>query len=332
MKISTTKSYILFIILCLIVLSILPLIGSQSISFSKILGNRQSLDYEIFINIRLPRVIFAFLVGASLSLIGAVFQALLRNDLATPYTLGVSSGGAFGAVLALKLNLGISFLIFNTVSIFSILGSIIAIGIIYWIARRKTGISMYTLILAGVAISFFFSAFNLFLHYLADFTETYRMVRWLMGSLDVYGWDYTITIAVVLLITFGYFFKNYKAFNILLAGEEVALSKGVEAYKLQMISFFTGSFVVGLVVAVAGPIGFVGLVVPHTLRLLFGSDHKYIFSGAVFGGGVFLALCDTFARTIIAPAELPVGIITALFGGPFFIYLLIRGKRANHRN
>ena len=187
---------------------------------------------------------------------------------------------------------------------------------------------MYTLILAGVAISFFFSAFNLFLHYLADFTETYRMVRWLMGSLDIYGWDYTITIAVVLFLAFAYFFKNYKAFNILLAGEEMALSKGVEAHKLQKISFFSGSFVVGLIVAVAGPIGFVGLVVPHTLRLMFGSDHKYIFSGSIIGGGVFLALCDTFARTIIAPAELPVGIITALFGGPFFIYLLIRRKRS----
>lgn len=328
MKISAAKSFALFSLFCLAVFSLLPFIGSQPILVSKIISDHQSLDYEIFLNIRLPRVIFAFLVGASLSLIGAVFQALLRNDLATPYTLGVSSGGAFGAVLALKLNLGLSFFIFNTVSVFSVLGSILAISIIYWIARRTTGISMYTLILAGVAISFFFSAFNLFLHYLADFTETYRMVRWLMGSLDVYGWDYTITIAVVLFITFIYFFKNYRAFNILLAGEEVALSKGVEAYKLQKLSFFIGSFVVGLVVAVAGPIGFVGLVVPHTLRLIFGSDHKYIFSGAIIGGGVFLALCDTFARTIISPAELPVGIITALFGGPFFIYLLIRRKNS----
>ncbi len=326
MKISVNKSYFLFVFLCLIVLSFLPLIGSQPISFSNILNNQQSLDYEIFINIRLPRVIFAFLVGAALSLIGSVFQALLRNDLATPYTLGVSSGGAFGAVLALKLNLGLTFLFFNTVAVFSISGSILAISIIYWIARRKAGISMYTLILAGVAISFFFSAFNLFLHYLADFTETYRMVRWLMGSLDIYGWDYTITIAVVLVIVFAYFFKNYRAFNILLAGEEMALSKGVEAYKLQKMSFFAGSFLIGLVVAVAGPIGFVGLVVPHTLRLVFGADHKYIFSGSIIGGGVFLAMCDTFARTIIAPAELPVGIITALFGGPFFIYLLIRRK------
>jgi len=305
----------------------MPLIGSQPLDYSKLLTDNQSLDAEIFYNIRLPRVLFAFLIGASLSLVGSVFQALLRNDLATPYTLGVSSGGAFGAVLALKLNLGVSLFFFTSVGIFSVSGSLLTIFIIYLIARRSSGISMYTLILAGVAISFFFSAFNLFLHYLADFTETFVMVRWLMGSLDIYGWNYTLTIFISLSISFIYFFKHHNAFNILLAGDEVALSKGVEVFRLQKFSFFIGSVLVGLAVAVAGPIGFVGLVVPHTIRLLFGADHKYVFSGSLFGGGVFLALCDTFARTIIAPAELPVGVITALFGGPFFVYLLIRRKR-----
>jgi iron complex transport system permease protein len=155
------------------------------------------------------------------------------------------------------------------------------------------------------------------------------MVRWLMGSLDVYGWKYTITIAGALFLAFLFFFKNHKAFNILLAGDEVALSKGVEVYHLQKLSFFISSVIIGLAVAFAGPIGFVGLVVPHVLRLLFGPDHKYVFSGSVVAGGVFLALCDAFARTIIAPAELPVGVITALLGGPFFIYLLIRRKKTH---
>lgn len=320
-------TYFLFLLLSLVILVALPFIGSQPLNFSNIFNNSASLDAEIFFNIRLPRVLFAFLIGASLSIIGSVFQALLRNDLATPYTLGVSSGGAFGAVLALKLNLGVSLFFFTSVSIFSVTGSLLTIFIIYLIARKGTGISMYTLILAGVAISFFFSAFNLFIHYLADFTETFKMVRWLMGSLDIYGWNYTGVILIALFIAFGFFFKNYKAFNILLAGDEVAMSKGVEVFRLQKISFFIGSVLIGLCVAVAGPIGFVGLVVPHTIRLMFGSDHKYVFSGSLVGGGVFLALCDTFARTIISPAELPVGIITALFGGPFFVYLLIRKKK-----
>jgi len=148
-----------------------------------------------------------------------------------------------------------------------------------------------------------------------------------MGALDIYGWNYTLTILFSLLFAFGFFFKHHNAFNILLAGDEVAISKGVEVLRLQKRSFFIGSILIGLCVAVAGPIGFVGLVIPHTIRLLFGADHKYVFSGSLFGGGVFLAICDTFARTIIAPAELPVGVITALFGGPFFVYLLIRRKK-----
>ena len=327
MKHNSGKSFLIFLLLSFLILLVLPLVGSQSLDYAKLISDSQSLDAEIFYNIRLPRVLFAFLIGASLSLVGSVFQALLRNDLATPYTLGVSSGGAFGAVLALKLNLGVTLFFFTSVGIFSVTGSLLTIFVIYLIARKSSGISMYTLILAGVAISFFFSAFNLFLHYLADFTETFIMVRWLMGSLDIYGWNYTLTILICLLIAFAFFFKNNKAFNILLAGDEVALSKGVEVFRLQKFSFFIGSVLVGLAVAVAGPIGFVGLVVPHTIRLLFGADHKYVFSGSLFGGGVFLALCDTFARTIIAPAELPVGVITALFGGPFFVYLLIRRKK-----
>lgn len=322
------KNFLLFAAISFLVFALMPLIGSQPLDYNNVFSNSHSIDAEIFFNIRLPRVAFAFLVGGSLSLIGAVFQALLRNDLATPYTLGVSSGGAFGAVLALKLNLTFSLFVFTAVSLFSITGSLVSIGIIYAISKRHDGISMYTLILSGVAISFFFSSFTLFLHYMADFTETFRMVRWLMGSLDVNGWKYSISLLLVLAFIFFYFFKNNKAYNILLAGDEVALSKGVEVYRLQKISFLIGSVTIGFIVAIAGPIGFVGLVVPHIIRLLFGADHKFVFSGSLIGGGVFLTVCDTFARTIIAPAELPVGVITALLGGPFFIYLLIRKKHS----
>ena len=202
------KNFFLFSTISFLIFTILPLIGSQPLDYGNVFSNPDSLDAEIFFNIRLPRVFFAFFVGASLSIIGAVFQALLRNDLATPYTLGVSSGGAFGAVLALKLNLTFSFFVFTAVSLFSVTGSLVSIGIIYAISKKHDGISVYTLILSGVAISFFFSAFNLFLHYMADFTETFRMIRWLMGSLDVNGWKYTIFLFVVLAFIFFYFFKN----------------------------------------------------------------------------------------------------------------------------
>ncbi len=315
-----------FFLIALLLMLFLPFIGSQPLNLSKVFGDASSLDAEIFWQIRLPRVFFAFWVGAGLALIGAVFQALLRNDLATPYTLGVSSGGALGAVLALKLNLLFSWFIFSTVSLFSIAGSLLAIGIIYFIAARGRMISVYTLILAGVAISFFFSALNLFIHYMADFTETYRMIRWMMGALDVAGWSYPIVLALLVLPLFAWFLMHYKAFNILLAGDEMALSKGVEGRRIQKVGFIGGSVLVGFIVALSGPIGFVGLVVPHVMRLLFGPDHKVLFTACLVGGGVFLALCDSAARTVIAPAELPVGIITALLGGPFFVYLLVRRK------
>lgn len=320
------KKFFAFIAISIIAWFLLPFIGSQPLDFRAVFNDRHSLDGEIFFSIRLPRVVFAFFVGAGLSLIGSVFQALLRNDLATPYTLGVSSGGAFGAVLALKLNLTFSLFIFSAVGLLSITGSLLSIAIIYFIARNRKGISIFTLILAGVAISFFFSSFNLFLHYMADFTETYRMIRWLMGSLDISNWQYTVPVIILVFAIFFFFFRNYQAFNIILAGEEVAISKGVEVERLQKLSFFLGSVTVGFIVALAGPIGFVGLVVPHVIRLLFGANHKYVFSGSLLGGGVFLAACDTVARTIIAPAELPVGIITAMLGGPFFVYLLIKRK------
>lgn len=304
-----------------------PLLGESKISFLEAVRHGDSLSAQIFFGIRLPRIFFAFFVGAGLALVGAVFQALLRNDLATPYTLGVSSGGAFGAVVAIKSGILFSFLGFSTVSLFSIAGSLLSIMIIYWISRNRSGLSTFTLILAGVTISLFFSALILFIHYLADFTETYRMIRWLMGGLDVVGWVYPLTLFIFLVLTYFYFHWHIPAFNLILAGTDMAKSKGVNVLALQRGSFFLASILVGVIVSMAGPIGFIGLIIPHILRLINGPDHRWLLPGCVAIGGAFLVWCDTVARMIIAPAELPVGILTAMFGGPFFIYLLIRKRR-----
>ena len=170
------------------------------------------------------RILFAFLVGASLSLAGAVFQVLLKNELATPYTLGISSGGALGAVLAIKLGLVIQLMAFSSTVLFSVLGSLLTIGIIYFIARERHEISTFTLLLAGVTLSLFFSSLILFIHYLADFTETYRMIRWLMGALDVVGWQYPLSIFFLLIPAFAYLFyhamtryreQGYRRFDLL---------------------------------------------------------------------------------------------------------------------
>jgi iron complex transport system permease protein len=270
---------------------------------------------------------FAFLVGFSLSLIGVAFQALLQNELATPYTLGVSSGGALGAVLAIKSGAVVTFLGFTTTTIFSICGSLITIYIIYRIARSGAGLSPLILILTGVTISLLFSSLILFVHYLADFTETYRMIRWLMGGLQVVGWQYSLVILPFLIFAIIYLFHQSSALNILSSGDELALSKGVNVLNLQRSVFFIGSTLTGIVVAFAGPIGFIGLIIPHMIRLLIGADHRKLIIVAPLFGGTFLIWCDTFARTIISPAELPVGIITAILGGPFFVWLLIKKKR-----
>ena len=324
------KIYLLNSLLFLFLISaftIPPFIGESHMNLIEALKQSGSMSAEIVFGVRFPRIIFTFLVGAGLALVGAVYQALLRNDLATPYTLGVSSGGAFGAVLAIKTGIVFQFFGFSTVTVFSILGSLLAILIIYYVARNRTGISTFTLILAGVSISLFFSAVILFVHYLADFTETYRMVRWLMGSLDVSGWRLPATLSIFLVLIYLYFHIHIPAFNLILAGSDVAQSKGVNVQALQKGSFFLASILVGVIVSMAGPIGFVGLIIPHSVRLLYGSDHKKLLPFSVLTGGAFLVWCDTIARTIISPAELPVGILTSMLGGPFFVYLLIRKKK-----
>ena len=313
------------LVIGLISVLVTPFIGPTDISIESFISG--GLDSQIIYNLRLPRIIFAFWVGFILSLIGTVFQALLRNDLATPYTLGVSSGGALGAVIAIKSGLVLTILGFPTSVIFSITGSVLTVFLIYIVARERMGLSPVSLILTGVTISLVFSSLILFIHYLADFTETYRMIRWLMGGLQVTGWQYSLIIMPLALAAFVYFNRMANAINIMSAGTEMALSKGVDVERLQKRTFFGGSFLVGIVVALAGPIGFIGLIIPHLMRILVGADHKRLLFAAPVFGGIFLMWCDTAARTVIAPAELPVGVITAMLGGPFFIWLLIRKRK-----
>ena len=320
------RNKIILFLFFLSALIIPPFLGDQSISVSDLWTDLDDLTAYIIFQVRLPRIVFAFAVGAGLAMVGAVFQALLKNDLATPYTLGVSSGGALGAVLAIKSGLDVHFFGFSTISLFSMLGSLVTLVILYFVAYKRRGFSSYTLILAGVTISLTFSALILFVHYLADFTETYRMVRWLMGGLEVSGWHFPVFLLILLFLTSLYFLYRVEAFNLLLTGDDLAKTKGVSVQRLQILSFILAAILIGAIVSLAGPIGFVGLIVPHVVRLLFGPDHRHVFPLSILAGGAFLIWCDTFARMTIYPAELPVGIITSLFGGPFFIFLLLKAK------
>lgn len=319
---------IFFLFLLLIsVLFVVPLIGSQPLHVQQIIDYLKGIETTsgiIFFRIRIPRILLAILTGASLALAGVVFQALLRNPLATPYTLGVSSGGALGAVLVIKLGVSFSWWGFSTIQISAFIGSIATITLVYLLARRQRRISVYVMILAGVTLSYFFGAMILMLHFLADFTETRQMVRWMMGGLDVVNSEILWRSLPLIFISYLVLFSQARMLNILSTSEEIALSKGIAVERVQKIAFLFSSLLTGLVVAISGPIGFVGLIIPHFLRLIIGYDHRYLIPASLLLGGSFLAICDTIARTILAPVDIPVGIITALIGGPFFVWLLVR--------
>lgn len=300
-----------------------PFFGMETIPLGTVL-DPASLDADIFWKLRLPRVILAFLAGAGLSLSGMTFQAMFRNPLATPFTLGVASGASFGAAVYLKFNLAFVVLGISGVSAAAFLGALLAILLVYGLTRIKRGMSSSTMLLAGVAISFFFSSLILFIQYLSDFTHSFRILRWLMGRVEANGFQHVLDVLPFAVCGIGIILMLPHELNLLAAGDDIAISRGVNVNGLKKILFFATSIMVGGVVAICGPIGFVGMVSPHICRLIIGNDHRVLAPASILFGGLFLVLSDTIARSIIAPAEMPVGIVTALIGGPFFVWLLVR--------
>lgn len=319
--------FILFLS-AILALVLAPIVGMKVTPLDAVFnpesGGRES---EIFWMLRVPRVCVSFLAGAALAISGMSFQALFRNPLATPFTLGVSSGAALGAAIYIRLGLPVVILGIPGISISAFAGASVSILLVYSFTRLRSGFTTGTMLLAGVAISFFFSSVNLFTQYISDFTQTFRIIRWLMGGLEVVGFQSVAQMTpfvvagslVILLLT--------HELNLLTTGEELAVSRGVNLRLVRGAIFFATSLMVGGVVAVCGPIGFVGMMSPHICRLLIGPNHRFLAPATLLFGGAFLTVCDTFARTIIAPAEIPVGVITALLGGPFFIWLLVWGDR-----
>jgi len=317
----------LLLLLALAALVAAPLVGTQRISLADVLHGEPTAA-AIFWQLRLPRVLLALLAGAGLAVSGLGFQTLFRNDLAEPYTLGVASGAALGAVIALRLDVAESLLGLPLIAPASFAGALGATALVVGLAlRRGQRSATSTLLLAGIAVSLSCSAIILFLQFLSDSTQTFRMVRWMMGGLAVVGYGEVLWAApwvvggtlLLLLLRWD--------LNLLLTGEEMAASRGVDLVRLRLKVLLVTSLMIGALVAVAGPIGFVGLMVPHILRRWVGYDHLYLAPACVLGGGAFLVLCDLAARTLMAPAELPVGVLTALLGGPFFLWLLVWRRR-----
>lgn len=315
------------VLLFVIVLLITPWIGSTDISWRRV-WDGVSPDREIFFGVRLPRILFAALVGGALAVAGVLFQAILRNPLATPFTLGISSGSSLGAVVAISFGaLDLVVLGFPVVVISAFAGALFTIFLVFAIAKSEHALPTVTLLLAGVTLNLVFSAIVLILLYASSFTQSFMMLRWMMGSLDGIDYSKLISIAPLVLSAIGVLLWNAAALNPLTAGEEWASSRGVNVRRLMKIGYFTGSLLTGAVTAFSGPIGFVGLIVPHSIRLIAGPDNRILIPASFFLGAAFLVVCDAVARTLLAPAEIPVGAITALLGGPFFILLLKRRKR-----
>ena len=303
-----------------------PLIGSTPIDFGRVFSRTvpfaDNVDAQIFFIARLPRALAAALVGGTLAAAGVVFQGLLRNALATPYTLGVSAGASLGAMMAITFGASLPV---GGVAGASLAGALLAVLIVYSLASaRHRGMSTTVLLLAGVTLNAFFSALILFVQYLSDYAQTFRALRWLMGDLDVASYGPIVAALPLVAAAFAGFVWVARPLNVLSLGADAAVSRGVDVERAQRIAFFSASLATGAAVSVGGPIGFVGIIVPHLVRLLVGADHRLVLPGSACFGAAFLVGCDAVARTILAPLELPVGIITAVIGGPFFLWVLMR--------
>ncbi len=311
----------------LLILLLSPFVGAASININE-LFDFTSLSANIFFELRLPRVAFAFLAGAVLAISGLLFQTLFRNALMTPYTLGISSGAVLGAGIAIKLGLGSLLFGIAAISIFGFLGAMFTVFLLVYLAQFLRNSQQESLLLLGIALSLFYSSALMILFYLGDTLQNDMLIRFTMGSLSVIGWLYPLILTVItfMLVLSIYLFRF--ELQLLSVSDESASLKGVNTKKLTLFLLMVSSFAIGTLVSISGPIGFVGLIIPHMVAKLYPSSiNKRILKTALFGG-LFLVACDTITRVLDTQSELPIGIVTALIGGPFFIYLIIsRNKK-----
>lgn len=312
------------------VMEIIKIIGAEIFRMSPN-GNIDPMYTNIVLNIRLPRVLLACLVGASLAIAGAAFQGLLRNPLADPYTLGVSSGASVGAVITLFFGLSFPFAGPFTLPLLSILFSFITIFAVLLFARKiERSMKVETIILTGIIFSSFLGALISLMIALTG-EELRQIIGWLLGSVSMRGWDYIKLILPFFIIGSILLLVNSQELNAMSFGEERAKHIGVNVQKRKMMILIAGSILTGSAVAVSGTIGFVGLVIPHLTRMLWGPDHKHLLPLSILTGGGFLILADLVARTIISPTELPIGVITAIIGAPVFAIILMNRRNGKKR-
>ncbi len=298
----------------------------QAAIFGDLPGSIEATDAFIVMQVRLPRILLAAMVGGTLSVIGAAFQAIFRNPMADPYVMGISSGAAFGATLGIVFGLGASLLGLSAISMMAFAGALLTVLLVYALARTGNKVSPMNILLAGIVVNAVLSAMISLLMILFQ-NDIDRIVTWTMGSFNASAWEH---IQLLLLpMTLGSFWLMSKSrdLNALLMGEEEAMNLGVPVERLKKSVLLVSAFLAAFAVAVSGIIGFVGLIVPHLFRLLFGANHKVLIPASFFGGAWFLLVCDTIARSLVPNMEAPVGIVTAALGGPFFLFLLHTHKK-----
>lgn len=286
-----------------------------------------NVDRVILLQTRLPRVLMAAVVGAALATAGAALQGLLRNPLAEPHLIGVSGGAALGAVLAILaggrwIDAG-SYLL----PLAAALGALASIGIVYRLSLVHGRLQPYQLLLAGVVYNAFAGAWIMCANAIADFLQAQGLLFWLLGSLANHGYGMVALVGAYTLASAGWLLLQARRLNLLSLGDAAALQLGVDVERVRRSVFVACSLLVGAVVAVSGMIGFVGLIVPHVMRLLIGADHRLLLPASFLAGAIFLVWADTVARSALGAVEIPVGVVTALCGGPFFVYLLRREGR-----
>jgi len=290
-----------------------------------ITGEARAAGDAVIVDIRLPRVLLAALVGACLASAGVLYQALFRNPLADPYILGMSAGAGLGAVIALTATASVTAVRFGAVPAGAFAGAVLTIVLVVRLASLRGTLDVTSLLLAGVAISYALSAVTSFV--MVFFRESMAsVVFWMMGGLTAASWPYVLMVTPMLLIGLAIPMAATRELNLMLLGEERAGELGVDVERFKQVLLGAGALLVAAAVAVSGLIGFVGLMTPHMVRLAIGPDHRVLLPASALGGALVMVLADLAARTVLAPVEVPVGIVTAFVGAPFFIWLLVRGN------
>lgn len=319
----------LALLLLVVAVFVCSMIGTETVSLRAVFSGRSTQltvnpDYEIFVRIRLPRIILAGLVGAALACAGVIFQVLLRNPLADPYILGISSGAGLGAIIAVISGFSWTLWGRSPIAVFAFAGALVTVWLVWFIGRLTGKFHVTGLLLAGVVVNAFFSALMMFLTSIAKSDQVYATIFWLMGNMT--EGDF-----LVLWISAGCVIGGIVALfyispqlNALSFGADDAQSMGVNVTRTRTIAFGIAAGITAVAVSLSGLIGFVGLIIPHGVRLVFGPDHRQLLPLSGITGAIFMIIADTLARIIVAPAQLPVGVVTAIVGGPFFLILLIK--------